>query len=108
LKHVDGLGGEQVYMDQDLLKQLKSINHRERGHYVMQERTKLNILTVNGMLSRPRRVIADLGVFVQYDWANGKFQNFGVGGFITRATNRSFKVNVSGGGLQVPVMFTRT
>ena len=67
----------------------------------------MNTIDVNGILSRPRRVIADLGVFVQYDWTHNRFLNFEVGGFITRATNRSYKVNVSGGGIQVPVMFSR-
>lgn len=107
LKHVDGLGGEQVYMGDDLLKRLQRIRRHERAHYIVQERTRLNVLTVRGILSKPRQVISDLGVFVQYDWAKGEFKNFGVGGIITRATNRSFKVNVSGGGIQVPVMFAR-
>lgn len=107
IKHIDGMGGEMVFMDQDLLRTLKKIPPKERGHWVLQERTKLNTILVNGILSKPRRVISDLGVFVQYDWSKDKFQHFGVGGFITRATNRSFKVNVSGGGIQVPVMFTK-
>jgi hypothetical protein len=64
-------------------------------------------LNMQGLMSRHKRMISDIGVFVQYDWSKGKFQNFEVGGFITRATNRSLKVNVSGGGIQVPVMFHR-
>jgi len=63
---------------------------------------------VDGILSRPRRVIADLGVYLNYDWNGRKFTHLTVGGFITRATNRSLKVNVSGGGIQVPVMFDRS
>ena len=107
IKHVDGYGGEQVFLGQDLLRTLKKIPRRELGHWVVQKRARLNTLAVHGILSRPRRVISDLGVFVQYDWARGDFRHFEVGGFITRATNRSFKVNVSGGGIQVPVMFLR-
>lgn len=107
IKHIDGMGGEMVFMDQELLRTLKKIPPQKRHHWVVQERTRLNTLSVNGILSKPRRVISDLGVFVQYDWSNNRFQHFGVGGFITRATNRSYKVNVSGGGIQVPVMFTK-
>lgn len=107
LKHTDGWGGEQVFMGPEFMKNLKSIKPKEIPHWVVQERTRLNILKVQGIRSRHREVISDLGVFVQYDWANGKFRHFEVGGFITRATNRSFKVNVSGGGIQVPVMFLR-
>lgn len=107
LKHTDGYGGNQVFMGRELLKNLKKIKPREIDEWVVQERTHLNLLRVNGILSRPRRVISDLGVFVHYDWSNGRFTNFEVGGFITRATNKSLKVNVSGGGIQVPVMFHR-
>jgi hypothetical protein len=105
IKHVDGYGGEQVFLGNELVRTLKRIPERERGHWVAQQRARLNTLGVHGILSRPRSVISDLGVFVQYDWAGGKFRHFGVGGFITRATNKSFKVNVSGGGIQVPVFF---
>lgn len=107
LKHTDGYGGKQVFMGNELSRQLKKIKPSEHYEWVVQERTRLNLLNVNGILSRPRRVISDLGVFVHYDWKNGKFDNFEVGGFITRATNTSLKVNVSGGGIQVPVMFER-
>ncbi len=107
LKHTDGFGGEQVYMGSELMRRLKKIKPSELDQWIVQQRTKLNTLRVHGILSRPRRVISDLGVFVQYDWSNGKLRHFEVGGFITRATNRSLKVNVSGGGIQVPVMFTR-
>ncbi len=105
LKHVDGLGGEKVYFDDRLLNQLKNIKKNEESHYVAQERTKLNVLNVEGTLSKKHKVISDLGVFVQYDWSNGKFNHFEVGGFITRATNKSYKVNVSEGGMQIPVFF---
>lgn len=106
LKHVDGLGGEMVYIGSDFRKRLKNIKEKEQSEWVIQKRTQLNTIDVQGILSPPRKVIADLGVFVQYDWSKGRFQNFELGGFITRATNRSYKVNVSGGGIQVPVMFT--
>jgi hypothetical protein len=107
IKHVDGCGGEQVFLGDELVQRLRRIRRGEHGHWVVQERTRLNTLEVNGILSRSRRVISDLGVFVHYDWSGGKFDNFEMGGIITRATNRSFKVNVSGGGIQVPVMFLR-
>lgn len=107
LKHVDGLGGELVFMGNEIPPRLKRISKRDREHWIIQQRTKMNVIKVNGILSRPRRVISDLGVFVQYDWAQGKFRHFGLGGFISRATNKSYRVNVSGGGIQVPVMFAR-
>jgi len=107
LKHVDGMGGEMVFIGEELKKRLKTITSRDMANWVVQQRVALNKIGVNGILSRPRSVISDLGVFVQYDWARGKFRHFEVGGFISRATNRSYKVNVSGGGIQVPVMFTR-
>jgi hypothetical protein len=107
IKHTDGFGGQQVFMGAELTRRLKRIRESEHHEWVVQKRTHLNTLQVHGILSRPRRVISDLGVFVQYDWSRGKFDHFKVGGFITRATNKSFKVNVSGGGIQVPVMFAR-
>jgi hypothetical protein len=107
IKHTDGFGGEQVFMEPDLTKWLHRIKPKHRAHWVVQERTRLNTLNMQGLMSRHKRMISDIGVFVQYDWSKGKFQNFEVGGFITRATNRSLKVNVSGGGIQVPVMFHR-
>lgn len=107
LKHVDGLGGERVYFDQDLLKQLQKIPKNKQHEWIAQERIKLNAIDLEGTLSLKRKLIADLGVFVQYQWNRGHFQHFSLGGFITRATNRSYKVNVSGGGIQVPVFFDK-
>jgi hypothetical protein len=73
----------------------------------MQKKTQLNTIDVNGILSRKKNAISDLGVFVHYDWENGKFRHFEVGGLMTRATNHGLKVNVSSGGLQVAVMLDR-
>ena len=74
--------------------------------WVVQNRVKLNVIEIDGFLSKPKKTIADLGVFCQYDWSKGKFNHFEVGGFISRATNTSWKVNVSSGGAQVGVMFS--
>ena len=107
LKQTDGCGGEQVFMNRDLERQLRRIPVRERHEWVLQKKTKLNLIGVNGLLSRPKQAISDLGVFVQYDWADNRFLNFEIGGLMTRATNRSLKVNVSGGGSQVAVLLDR-
>lgn len=107
LKHVDGLGGEKVFFDKQLLQRLEKIPHKDEGQWVIQERTRLNTLEIEGTLSSKRKVIADLGVFVHYDWAKENFRHFEIGGFITRATNKTYKVNVSEGGLQMPVFFDR-
>ena len=107
LKHTDGFGGEQVFFDDDLVRMLSKIPSRREHEWVVQKKTKLNLIDVNGLLSRRKRVIADLGVFVHYDWAGGQFRHFEVGGLMARATNKSYKVNVSGGGLQVAVMLER-
>ncbi|MBT3181280.1 MAG: hypothetical protein HN337_02090 [Deltaproteobacteria bacterium] len=105
MKHADGMGGELVWVGKELLNRIKRITVSKRKHYVLQDRVRLNTIEVDGILSRRRRVMADLGVYIHYDWNGKRFTNFKVGGFITRATNRSLKVNVSGGGIQVPVMF---
>jgi len=107
LKYTDGFGGEQVYMDNDLLRQLRKIPPRKRHEWVLQKKTQLNLIDVNGILSRPKRAISDLGVFVQYDWQNGRFRHFEIGGLMCRATNKNLKVNVSSGGLQVAVLLDR-
>lgn len=107
LKHSDGFGGELVFMDGQMLKQIKKIPPGKRHEWVVQQKTKLNMLSVNGILSRRKRAISDLGVFIQYDWEDGKFRHFEVGGLMCRATNRSLKVNVSSGGLQVAVMLEK-
>lgn len=107
IKHSDGFGGQQVFMDDELLKRVaktpKSLHHE----WVIQQKTKLNTLDVNGILSRKKRAISDLGVFVHYDWQGGKFKHFEVGGLMSRATNKGLKVNVSSGGLQVAVMLEK-
>lgn len=107
LKHVDGLGGEMVFLGNEIPKRLKRIKARQLHEWIVQERTKLNTIDVNGILSRPKRVISDLGVLVQYDFSRGRFNHFGLGGTFTRATNKSYRVNVCSGGLQVPIMYQR-
>lgn len=107
IKHADGMGGEMVFVGKQLKNRLARIPKNERKHWVVQDRIRLNTMDVDGILSRKRRVIADLGIYINYDWNGKRFTNFRIGGFITRATNRSLKVNVSGGGIQVPVMLVK-
>ncbi len=94
-------------MNRELEKKIRKIPTRQRHEWVLQKKTELNLIEVNGLLSRPKRAISDLGVFVQYDWAKDRFLHFEVGGLMCRATNHSLKVNVSGGGLQVAVLLDR-
>lgn len=108
LKRGDGMGGEHVFIGRRMLSRIRRIPSRERSEWVLQKRADLNTMDADGFLSRKRRVVADLSAYVQYDWNGSRFTNFNVGGFITRATNRGLKVNVSGGGIQVPVMFDRS
>ena len=107
IKHVDGFGGEQVFMDQDLVKTIKKVPAKKIHEWIIQKRVNLNTIGIDGILSHPKKAISDLGVFVQYDWSNGKFNHFEVGGFLSRATNTSLKVNISSGGSQVGVMFSK-
>jgi hypothetical protein len=107
IKHVDGCGGEQVFMDQEMLKWIKKIPKNRHHEWVVQQKTRLNTIDVNGLLSRKKRVISDLGVFIHYDWQDGKFTHFEVGGLMCRGTNKGLKVNVSSGGLQVAVMLEK-
>lgn len=107
IKYVDGFGGEQVFMDDQMVKTIKKIPAKKMNEWVIQKRVNLNTIDIDGFLSKPRKAISDLGVFVQYDWSNGKFNHFEVGGFLSRATNTSLKVNISSGGSQVGVMFDR-
>lgn len=107
IKYVDGFGGEQVFMDDQMVKTIKKIPAKKMNEWVIQKRVNLNTIDIDGFLSKPRKAISDLGVFVQYDWSNGRFNHFEVGGFLSRATNTSLKVNISSGGSQVGVMFDR-
>lgn len=107
LKFTDGYGGKHVFMNQDLIKQVRKIPERERHEWVVQKKTKLNLIELDGILSRPKQAISDLGVFVEFDWKNGKFEHFEVGGLMSRATNKSLKVNVSSGGCQVAVLLDK-
>jgi hypothetical protein len=107
IKHIDGFGGEQVFMDQELVKTIKNIPAKKLHEWIIQKRVNLNTIGIDGILSSPKKAISDLGVFVQYDWSNGKFNHFEVGGFLSRATNTSLKVNISSGGSQVGVMFSK-
>jgi hypothetical protein len=108
IKHTDGFGGKQVFMDRELEKCVRNVKPRNRHEWVLQRKTKLNLIDVNGILSKPKQAIADLGVFVEYDWSRGKFSHFEVGGLMSRATNKSLKVNVSSGGLQAAVLLDRS
>lgn len=107
IKYVDGFGGEQVFMDDEMVKTIKKIPAKKLNEWVIQKRVDLNTIDIDGFLSKPRKAISDLGVFVQYDWSNGKFNHFEVGGFLSRATDTSLKVNISSGGSQVGVMFDK-
>ena len=107
IKYTDGFGGKEVFMDDELVKTIKKIPANKRNEWIVQKRVNLNTIGIDGFLSHPKRAISDLGVFVQYDWSNGKFNHFEVGGFLSRATNTSLKVNISSGGSQVGVMFTK-
>ena len=94
-----------VAIGRRMLPRLDRIPAAQREQWVLQRRVDLNTMIVDGFLSHKRRVVADLGAYIQYDWDGSAFTHFAVGGFITRATNRGLKVNVSGGGIQVPVFF---
>ena len=107
IKFTDGFGGEHVFMDDELVKNIKKIPAKKMHEWVTQKRVNLNTISIDGFLSHPKKAISDLGVFVQYDWSNGKFNHFEVGGFLSRATNTSLKVNISSGGSQVGVMFSK-
>lgn len=107
LKFTDGCGGKQVYMNQDLVRQLRHIPQKQRHEWVVQRKTRLNLIELNGILSRPKEAISDLGVFVEFDWVGDRFEHFEVGGLMSRATNKSLKVNVSSGGCQVAVLLDR-
>lgn len=107
LKHGDSISGGKVYVGRSMDKILRRIPRRERGEWVIQDRAFLNTVDADGFLSRPKKVITDLGVYIHYDWNGKHFTNFAVGGFITRASSRSLKVNMSGGGIMVPIMFDR-
>lgn len=107
VKHCDGFGGQQVFMDKELERCVSKVKPQQRHEWVLQKKTRLNLIEVNGILSKPKRAIADLGVFVEYDWSKDGFTHFEVGGLMSRATNKSLKVNVSSGGLQVAVLLDR-
>ncbi|MFL5785343.1 MAG: hypothetical protein ACJ76H_12070 [Bacteriovoracaceae bacterium] len=107
IKHTDGFGGQQVFGDQQMLKLIKSMPEKKYHEWIVQKKTRLNVVHVNGILSHRRKAIGDLGVFVQYDWENGKFNHFEIGGLMCRATSKSIKVNVSAGGTQVAVMLEK-
>jgi hypothetical protein len=107
LKHTDGFGGQLVFFDDEINSRLKKITPRAEHEWIVQARTRLNLISIEGLLSRRRKLITDLGVFVQYDWSRNQMLHFEVGGYMARATNRSWRVNVSGGGIQVPVMFLK-
>lgn len=107
IKHTDGCGGAQVFMNQELLSYLKKIPKARQHEWVVQEKTFLNTIDVNGILSRRKKVISDLGVFIHYDWDGEKFTHFEVGGLMSRGTNTGLKVNVSSGGLQAAVLLEK-
>lgn len=107
LKFTDGYGGKHVFMNQDLVDKVKKIPKHERHEWVLQKKTKLNLIELDGILSRPKQGISDLGVFVEFDWSKDRFQHFEVGGLMSRATNKSLKVNVSAGGCQVAVLLDK-
>lgn len=107
IKYTDGFGGQQVFMDEDLVKTIQKMPKKRMHEWIVQKRVKLNTIDIDGMLTHPKKAISDLGVFVQYDWSNGKFNHFEVGGFLSRATNTSLKVNISSGGSQVGVLFSK-
>jgi hypothetical protein len=109
IKHADGMAGDQVHVGREIPAQLRRIPKRRRSEWLVQERIFPNTLDVDGFMSRPRRVMADLGVYVHFDWNGRQFSSFRVGGFVTRASSRSLKVNMTAGtGIVVPILFDRS
>ena len=50
IKHADGFGGQQVFMDQEMLKKISRIPKARHHEWVLQQKTKLNTIDVNGIL----------------------------------------------------------
>ena len=111
LKHSDGHMGETVYINDAIIHALPQIK-RLKG-WTIQDFVSLNTADIEPTYyGAQSRALVDLSVYVSYEFdskkpAGKRLETCSMSGAICRASPWNYKVNLSTGGLLVPVFFSK-
>lgn len=103
LKQNFGSGGENVFVGDAIEKAVGKVQNPES--WIVQDRHYLNQMYARLLYSSDRALGMDLGVFVNYDFKDGKLEYLNVAGIVARGSHQSL-VNVTRGGAAIPVFWT--
>lgn len=101
LKGNFGCSGKKVYVGDAIEK----MEHRvdDPDNWVLQERLELNHMLARTLYGQTRPLRMDLGVFVHYDYQDGRLEHCKVVGLLSRGSQR-YRVNLNLGGVCMPVL----
>ncbi len=102
VKHNFGSGGEGVFVGDAIEGAAAKID--DPAAWIVQDRHELNQMYARLLFTSDRPLRMDLGVFVNYDFYDGKLQYLRVAGVVARGSNRAL-VNVTQGGAAIPVLW---
>jgi hypothetical protein len=100
VKHNFGAGGEGVFVGEAIENAEAQV--KDPATWIVQDRHELNQMYAKLLLTNDRPLRMDLGVFVNYDFEDGKLQHVKVAGMVARGSNKLL-VNVTQGGAAIPV-----
>jgi hypothetical protein len=100
LKQNFGCSGKKVFVGQAMEEMADRIEHPEE--WIIQKRLELNQMYTRPMYSQDRPMRIDLGVFVHYDFVDGRLEYCRVVGLIARGSQRN-RVNLNLGGAAIPI-----
>ncbi|MBI9075493.1 MAG: hypothetical protein JEZ02_08800 [Desulfatibacillum sp.] len=101
LKQNFGCSGKKVFVGHGMDEMNGKIYRPEE--WVIQKKVDLNQMFSRLMYSQDRPVRMDLGVFVHYDYVDGRLEYCKVTGMLCRGSQR-YKVNLNLGGACIPVL----
>jgi hypothetical protein len=104
IKHNFGSGGDGVFVGEAIATTGGRVD--DPAAWIVQDRHELNQMYARLLFTSDRPVRMDLGVFVNYDFADGELKYLRVGGVVARGSNRQL-VNVTQGGAAIPVLWPR-
>lgn len=102
VKHNFGSGGDGVFVGEAIEEAAAKVD--DPAAWIVQDRHELNQMYARLLFTSDRPLRMDLGVFVNYDFADGKLQYLRVAGVVARGSNRPL-VNVTQGGAAIPVLW---
>jgi len=100
LKHNFGCSGKKVFVGNAIEKMYRNIEQPQE--WIIQQRVELNQMFTRLLYSQAQPLRMDLGVFVHYEYIDGKLVHFKITGMISRGSH-NYRVNLNLGGASIPV-----